>query len=113
MEKIYHRKYIVYIQYDKYYDFQKITSSKGDGTCYKQVTDTDEEAYCATRNLAFGQKSNRYLEDKNISLKCDNARKGKMYVTSIDKDLQYIGEHRLTSLTVPSRSIVTVVIDEK
>ncbi len=51
--------------------------------------------------------------DKNISLKCDNARKGKMYVTSIDKDLQYIGEHRLTSLTVPSRSIVTVVIDEK
>ncbi len=49
--------------------------------------------------------------DKNISLECDNARKGKMYVTSIDKDLQYIGKHRLKSLTIPARSIVTVVID--
>lgn len=49
--------------------------------------------------------------DKNISLECDNARKGKMYVTSIDKDLQYIGKYRLKSLTIPARSIVTVVID--
>lgn len=49
--------------------------------------------------------------DKNISLECDNARKGKMYVTSIDKDLQYIGKHRLKSLTIPARSIVTVVVD--
>ena len=49
--------------------------------------------------------------DKNISLECDNARKGKMYVTSIDKDLQYIGKHRLKSLTIPARSIATVVID--
>ena len=49
--------------------------------------------------------------DKNISLECDNARKGKMYVTSIDKDLQYIGKRRLKSLTIPARSIVTVVID--
>ena len=49
--------------------------------------------------------------DKKISLECDNARKGKMYVTSIDKDLQYIGKHRLKSLTIPARSIVTVVID--
>ena len=49
--------------------------------------------------------------DKNISLECDNARKGKMYVTSIDKDLQYIGKYRLKSLTIPARSIVTVVVD--
>lgn len=49
--------------------------------------------------------------DKNISLECDNARKGKMYVTSIDKDLKYIGKHRLKSLTIPARSIVTVVVD--
>ena len=49
--------------------------------------------------------------DKNISLKCDRARKGKLYVTSIDKDLQYIGKHSLKSLSIPARSIVTVVID--
>jgi hypothetical protein len=50
-------------------------------------------------------------EDKCISLKCDNSRKGKLYVTSIDKDLQYIGKHKLKSLTIPARSIVTVVVD--
>jgi hypothetical protein len=50
-------------------------------------------------------------EDKCISLECDNARKGKLYVTSIDKDLQYIGKHKLKSLTIPARSIVTVVVD--
>ena len=50
-------------------------------------------------------------EDKCISLECDNARKGKMYVTSIDKDLQYVGKHKLKSLTIPARSIVTVVVD--
>ena len=49
--------------------------------------------------------------DKYISLECGNARKGKMYVTSIDKDLQYIGKQRLKSLTIPARSIVTVVVD--
>lgn len=49
--------------------------------------------------------------DKNISLECGNARKGKLYVTSIDKDLQYIGKHKLKSLTIPARSIVTVVVD--
>ena len=49
--------------------------------------------------------------DKCISLKCDRARKGKLYVTSIDKDLQYIGRHRLKSLTIPARSVVTVVVD--
>lgn len=49
--------------------------------------------------------------EKSISLKCDNARKGKLYVTSIDKDLQYIGKHSLKSLSIPARSIVTVVVD--
>jgi O-glycosyl hydrolase len=49
--------------------------------------------------------------DKNLSLKCDNARKGKLYVTSIDKDLQYIGKQPLKSLSIPARSVVTVVID--
>ena len=49
--------------------------------------------------------------EKSISLKCDNARKGKLYVTSIDKDLQYIGKHSLKALSIPTRSIVTVVIN--
>ena len=50
-------------------------------------------------------------KDCNISLKCGAARKGKTYVTSIDKDLQYTGKHKLKSLTIPARSIVTVVVD--
>lgn len=49
--------------------------------------------------------------DQNISLKCDQARKGKLYVTSIDKDLRYIGKHSLKTLSIPARSIVTVVMD--
>ena len=49
--------------------------------------------------------------DKSIALKCDNARKGKMYVTSIDKDLQYVGKQRLDALSIPARSVVTVVLD--
>jgi O-glycosyl hydrolase len=51
--------------------------------------------------------------EKSFSLKCDNARKGKLYVTSIDKDLQYIGKHSLKALSIPARSIVTVVINGK
>jgi hypothetical protein len=51
--------------------------------------------------------------DKTLSLACDNARKGKLYVTSIDKDLQYIGKHSLKALSIPARSIVTVVINGK
>ena len=49
--------------------------------------------------------------DECISLECDNAMEGKLYVTSIDKDLQYIGKHKLKSLTIPARSIVTVVVE--
>lgn len=49
--------------------------------------------------------------DECISLECDNAMEGKLYVTSIDKDLQYIGKYNLKSLTIPARSIVTVVVE--
>jgi hypothetical protein len=49
--------------------------------------------------------------DKELTLKCDNANKGKLYVTSIDQDLKFIGKHSLKSLSIPARSIVTVVID--
>ncbi|MBQ2127256.1 MAG: hypothetical protein II198_06305 [Bacteroidaceae bacterium] len=49
--------------------------------------------------------------DKSIALKCDNARKGKIYVTSIDLDLQYVGKQRLDALSIPARSVVTVVVD--
>ena len=49
--------------------------------------------------------------DECISLECDKAMEGKLYVTSIDKDLQYIGKYNLKSLTIPARSIVTVVVE--
>ena len=50
-------------------------------------------------------------KDESIALKCDDAKKGKLYVTSIDKDLEYIGKQDLQSLSIPARSVVTVVID--
>jgi hypothetical protein len=49
--------------------------------------------------------------DECISLECDNAMEGKLYVTSIDKDLQYVGKQRLDALSIPARSVVTVVVD--
>ena len=48
---------------------------------------------------------------KSIELQCDNAKKGKLYVTSIDKNLEYTGKHPIKSLPIPARSVVTVVID--
>ena len=50
-------------------------------------------------------------KEESIALKCDNAKKGKLYVTSIDKDLEYVGKHNIQSLSNPARSVVTVVID--
>ena len=50
-------------------------------------------------------------KDETMELQCDNAKKGKLYVTSIDKNLEYTGKHPIKSLTIPARSVVTVVID--
>ena len=45
-----------------------------------------------------------------MELKLDKAKKGKVYVTSMDKNLEYAGEQGLKKLVVPARSVVTVVI---
>ena len=50
-------------------------------------------------------------QPQTLALKCDGAKKGKLYVTSTDKNLQYVGTHSLNSLSIPSRSIVTIVIE--
>lgn len=50
-------------------------------------------------------------KDEPVALKCDKAKSGKLYVTSIDKDLEYVGIYDIRSLTIPARSVVTVVID--
>lgn len=49
-------------------------------------------------------------EQKKIKVKCGNSAKAKMYVTAVDKDLEYTGEHNLSDLTIAPRSVVTVVI---
>lgn len=49
-------------------------------------------------------------KEKNIGVNCDNATEGKMYVTSIDKNLEYVGTKKLSTLAIPSRSVVTIVI---
>ena len=50
-------------------------------------------------------------KDETLELQCDNAKKGKLYVTSIDKNLEYTGKYPIKSLPIPARSVVTVVID--
>ena len=46
-----------------------------------------------------------YLEDNQvITLNCDYAQKGKVYLTTIDKNLQYMGEQPLKKLQLPARS---------
>ena len=50
-------------------------------------------------------------QEESLSLKCDDAKKGKLYVTSIDKNLEYVGKHNIQKLHIPARSVVTVVID--
>lgn len=49
-------------------------------------------------------------KEKNVGVECDNSVEGKMYVTSIDKDLEYIGTKKLSMLTIPPRSVVTIAI---
>ena len=52
-------------------------------------------------------------QDAPLELQLDECRKGKVYVTSIDKNLEYTGEHDLNTLSIPARSVVTVVTDLK
>jgi hypothetical protein len=52
-------------------------------------------------------------QDAPLELRLDECRKGKVYVTSIDKNLEYTGEHNLNTLSIPARSVVTVVADLK
>lgn len=49
-------------------------------------------------------------EEMSVGVNCDNATEGKMYITSIDKNLEYTGIKKLSALTIPSRSVVTIVI---
>lgn len=53
---------------------------------------------------------NYSAENKKIKIDCKNSKSGKMYVTSINKDLEYSGDHNLDSINIPARSIVTIVI---
>lgn len=49
-------------------------------------------------------------KEEQLDLKCEKAKTGKLYVTSINKNLEYVGEHALKKLSIPARSVVTVVV---
>lgn len=49
-------------------------------------------------------------KEEQLDLQCEKAKTGKLYVTSIDKNLEYVGEHALKKLSIPARSVVTVVV---
>ena len=40
------------------------------------------------------------------------SRKGKVYLTTIDKNLQYMGEQPLKKLQLPARSVATIVVED-
>ena len=48
-----------------------------------------------------------------IAINCDKAQKGKVYLTTIDEDLQYMGEKKKQKIQLPARSIATIVIEKK
>ena len=45
-----------------------------------------------------------------MKIRCGNSTKGKMYVTDMDKNLEYTGEHKLSELIIAPKAVVTVVI---
>ena len=55
---------------------------------------------------------NYSAEEKNIKIDCKGYKQAKMYVTSIDKDLQHIGTRQLSSIQIPARSVATLVLNE-
>ena len=55
---------------------------------------------------------NYNTEEKNIKINCKKCKHAKMYVTSIDKDLKHVGLKKLSSIQLPARSVVTLVLNE-
>ena len=49
-------------------------------------------------------------KQKEVKIRCGNSTKGKMYVTDMDKNLEYTGEHKLSELIIVPKAVVTVVI---
>ncbi len=48
---------------------------------------------------------------REIDIECKGSSKGEVYVTSIDKDLEYIGAQKLSKITIEPKSVMTVVVD--
>ena len=49
-------------------------------------------------------------KQKEVKIRCGNSTKGKMFVTDMDKNLEYTGEHKLSELIIAPKAVVTVVI---
>jgi len=49
-------------------------------------------------------------QEKLVSIQCSGSSKGKVYITSIDKNLEFTGKQNLSKIEIPARSIVTIVM---
>ena len=83
-----------------------------------KVTDLEAATSLMISSYTDGQQIvtvaiNYSKENQVIALNCGKAQKGKVYLTTIDKDLQYMGEQSLKKLQLPARSIATIVIENK
>ena len=81
----------------------------------RQVTDLEAATSLMVSSYTDGKEVvtviiNYTDKEELLELKYNKAKKGKMYITSIDKDLEYIGKHPLAELSIPARSVVTVVM---
>jgi O-glycosyl hydrolase len=84
----------------------------------KKVTDLEAATSLMVSSYTDGNEVvtiiiNYTDKEEPMELKLDKAKKGKVYVTSIDKNLEYAGEHALKKLSIPARSVVTVVAEAK
>lgn len=88
----------------------KVDWQNGHSTLLEDATSLMVSAYAGKKKLVT-VFVNYSKQDEKIELRCQSAEKGKMYLTTVDKDLAYQGEVVLNNLCIPARSIATVVIE--
>lgn len=75
----------------------------------EQATDVMYSAYTDGEEVV-AVYINYSTRDRAISIDCNGRDAGKVYITSEDKDLKYCGKHKLSSIVLPARSVVTIVM---
>lgn len=81
----------------------------------RESSDLEAATHLMASAYTDGQKTvvvyvNCGHEDREVSLFCGKHQRGKVYETSLNHNLRYMGTSKLRKLHLPARSIVTVVI---